>query len=1062
MNQNNKIIRLLSNEPCKEDAFEGQSHKHISEQVAQIIKNESDIHIIGIEGGWGSGKSNLISLVNIELNGNVVYDTSFDQSKAPYPFFVYDAWGHQVDYQRRAILEELTYDLTSQKKILKDKKWRIKLANLLSKKKKTSTKEVPKLGIGIIVGAILCLLTPLIIFFVGLIPENKWGLRLLVATSPYIIGFIVAIWERYKSLKDVNERVTFTNLIAELILIYKDRVKENETYVTISEKEPSSSEFKRWMEELNTDLSKEDKTLIIVFDNMDRLPSFQVESLWSSIHTFFSDKTYDHIKVLIPFDRKHVNQAFKKESSDNISYGNDFINKTFDIVFRVPPPIMSSWQNYMEELWGKAFGVNEKPNIAVKQIYGALKRNDTPREIIAFINEFATIKLTMKDDIPDKYIALFIFGKEQMENNPVGELLNPTFMGDVKFEYQNNPDTIKYLSSLYYHLPVNQAMDIVFVKEAEEALNTGNSNRLISIMEHIDIPSVMGNAILKVTDIERATFALSGLDEHLNYNSYDKMPDWLKKIWEDLYCHCNNSNLQWNEVKDFHSILFQHVYSKELAIKILQGYFTIEDDEWAPEKFKTSVDNLSKGNTIIDEILKDEKKVVSPQLFIKLLPVLGDKYEEYGIDYDVEEVDSYLSSLEMKDAISIEILPASKIQGKFLPKYNKKLKEWLSDTNLKEISDLKNLFSRMKEIGTVPIEFQSNFNDSRIDNAWNLIKDLQDSFKYDVLAMRISRNTNFQNNYVSHFSSILSSTKEEDIKGLAKKIEFYVDYGDLLINFDYYKGFPLIVKVIEHLTIYPENTSRINCKKCIKNFDKITENYGIDAGSLFVRLNNWDYSNIIEIEEIPSLPIILFVESQKNNNRLSRLLLNKTDEYFQTLTQEQWLESMSLGDNTCKLWSLYHPVKYQANYDALKIILKGYADGTNVKPEESLIKEWVDINKKLGYPINELFNDIYNILKHNSLSNKEKLLFFEDYFFGFLQMKNHSDFIRKLIPTEIIDKDIIDLISNHLQELKDCDISEEFKEKIKNLSSTSLKDDENIKKICKVYKISISKIRKEK
>lgn len=1057
-----KQIKFLSNEPCREDAFEGHAHQDIAKQISYIIKTNKKIHIIGLDGSWGSGKSNLISLVNKELNGDKVYDESFDHTSQQYPFFIYDAWGHQVDYQRRAILEELTNDLTTNKKILKDDKWRFKLANLLAKKKKTSTKEVPKLSVGIITGVILCFLTPLIIFLAGLIPESYWGFRLLVATCPYVAGFLFAIIYRYYSLNSKGEKVSFSDIISELILIYKDKIKENETYVTISEKEPSSFEFKHWIEEMNEDLLKAKKTLIIVFDNMDRLPSSQVESLWSSIHTFFSDKTYDNIKVLIPFDRKQINLAFKKESSDTIPYGNDFINKTFDIVFRVPPPIMSDWQHYMDVLWRKAFGENEIPNIAVKQIYGTLKRNDTPREIIAFINEFATIKMTMQEEIPDKYIALFIFGKEKLEENPIKELLNPSYMGEVAFEYSDNTETIQYLSALYYHLPVRKALDVVFTKEAEEALNTGNSSRLISMMERINISTIIGNAILKVTDIERAIIALAGIDTQLNYGEFDEMPDWLKKIWEDLYCHCNNSNIKWNEVKEFHSILFKHLYSEELAQKIITGYFSIEDDQWEPEQFRKSIDNLRENNEIIDKLLKYNRKKASPKLFIKLLSSLGEKYNNYGIDYNVEEVDEFLASMEWEEGINLEIIPVSKIEGEYLPKYREKLREWLSDSNLKEISDLKNLFSRLKETDGDIKEFQKYFNDTRIYNAWNSVKNTQEPFKYDLLSMRISRNTNFQSTYTAQFTPILSSTKEEDIKGLAKVIEYYIDYGTLLINFASFKSFPIVIKVVEHLTIHPENTSRINCKEIIKGFNKIITDYGLDSTILFNRLNQWDYSDEINITDIPSLPIELFIEAQKNDNNLSKKILNTADEYFQTLSQERWIECMSENDSTYQLWKLYHPNKYQANYDALKYILKGYANGSQEKPDSEIIRVWMKICKEVGFPIKVLINDICNILKTNSNSNKEKLMFFEEYLFDFLEMDKQRDFINKLIPSEIIDKDIIKLISTHYLELKDCEVSDEFRGKIKNLANSNLKDDENFKRVCKVFKISIPKQKQSK
>lgn len=1057
-----KQIKFLSNEPCREDAFEGHAHQDIAKQISYIIKTNKKIHIIGLDGSWGSGKSNLISLVNKELNGINVYDESFDHTSCHYPFFIYDAWGHQVDPQRRAILEEMTQDLTVTHKILKGKYWNDKLEALLAKRRKTSTKEVPKMGVGLIGGMIMFLLTPLIIFLENLVPNPHWITRLSITTVPYLIGFGIILYKRIKSLKDHKQKVTCSNIFSELILVYKDRIKESETYTTVSEKEPSSSEFKAWMEEINDDLKKLDKHLVIVFDNMDRLPSAQVESLWSSIHSFFSEKKYDHITVIIPFDRQHINQAFKNESNENLSYGNDFINKTFDIVFRVPPPIMSDWQIFMEDLWKKSFGLECNLDIAVTQIYGTLVKSQTPRKIIAFINEVAAIKMTIRDEIPDKYIALFILGKDKIDQNPIGELLNPTFLGALGFEYSNNPETIKYLSALYYHLPVNRALDIVFIKEAADALNEGDAKRIIPMIGKVDVSRIIADAIVKVNNIEKATYALAGLDNHLRYEGFDNMPSWLKTIWEELYSHSKHTNMQWDEVKEFHSVLFKHLYSEELAQKIITGYFSIEDNQWEPEQFRKSIDNLRENNEIIDKLFLYNRKKASPKLFIKLLSYLGEKYNNYGIDYKVEEVDEYLASMDMEEGINLKIIPDSKIEGKYLPKYRTKLKEWLSDSNLKEISDLTSLFSRLKETEEDLKEFPQYFNDTRINNAWNSVKNSQDPFKYDLMSMRISRNTNFQSNYSAQFNTILTSTKEEDIVGLARVIEYYIDYGTLLINFDTFKSYPIVVKVVEHLTILPENTSSINCKEIIKGFHKITTDYGLDSAILFNRLNQWDYSDEIEITDIPSIPIELFIEAQKNDNNLSKKLLNTADEYFQTLSQERWIECMSENDSTYQLWKLYHPNMYQANYDALKYILKGYANGSQEKPDSEIIRVWMKICKEAGFPIKVLINDICNILKTSSNSNKEKLMFFEEYLFDFLEMDKQRDFINKLIPSEIIDKDIIKLISTHYLELKDCEVSDEFRGKIKNLANSNLKDDENFKRVCKVFKISIPKQKQSK
>ena len=57
-----KYPKIVSTAPCNDDWFEGQSHKRIASKIADIILDETNHGIIGIDGGWGSGKSNLVGM----------------------------------------------------------------------------------------------------------------------------------------------------------------------------------------------------------------------------------------------------------------------------------------------------------------------------------------------------------------------------------------------------------------------------------------------------------------------------------------------------------------------------------------------------------------------------------------------------------------------------------------------------------------------------------------------------------------------------------------------------------------------------------------------------------------------------------------------------------------------------------------------------------------------------------------------------------------------------------------------------------------------------------------
>lgn len=1049
-----RIIRLLSNEPCREDAFEGHSHQHIADQLVRIIKNDVDRHIIGIEGGWGSGKSNLISLVNKGLNGDNVYEKNFDHKESTYPFFVYDAWGHQADFQRRAILEELTHDLTLEKKILNEDKWKKKLQELLAKRRKTTTKEVPSLGIGLIITLILTLLTPLVVFVAGLIPAEYWWAKLLVSVLPYLVGAWYAVRDRKKDLKKHEQETSWANIAKELILVYKDQIKENETYTTISEKEPSSAEFKDWMEEVDKDLKALKKTLIIVFDNMDRLPSQKVESLWSSIHSFFSDKTYDNVKVLIPFDRSHVQHAFRGENGE---YGNDFINKTFDVVFRVPPPIMRDWQQYMEDKWKEAFGEDASLDISVTQIYDTLCQNHTPRKIIAFINEVATIKMTMQDSIPDKYIALFVFGKEDIENNPIPELLTPTYMKGVKFEYDNDPNTIKYLSALYYQLPVNKALDVVFTKEATEALNSGNALRLNEMMEHIDLSNILSKAVLKVSDVENATKALAEVDDFYDYGDYGNMPDWLGKIWSDLYQKCKETNVDWSIIKEFHVSLFKHLFNEELAENIVTGYLSVEDEKWNTGLFYETINQLKEENDIIDKQLAKHKRKVSPKLFLDLLSHTKSKYENYGVTYDRKEVDDYLAGLELKDAIAVNVIPYIQLgKNERLYEYDAKIKDWIGESSRTDIDELRGLFARLKEVEDKPVGFENRFEDLRIYNGWNEIGGTGNKFKYDLLAMRIARGDSFMSNYRSSFRDIIDSPDQQDIKNLAQVIEYYINYGDLLENSDSYKEYPIVVEVVKELTVNSYGSSRANIMACLEHFDKTVEDFGIDAEKLYGNLALWKEWFDFKKKTVDKMPSGLLRLSLTIDNKLSKALHQACDEYFNAITQEQWAEHILAKDDTYRIWKIYHPKRYQANFDALKKILKDCAGDVNAPlSQKELWSEWLGICMEVKHQVKGLFNDISGILKRDSRITKGKLLYFGPLILEHADADKQNDFVEKLIPTEMIDKDVISFIAEHIERLKECVIPDEFKEKIKHLAETTMAGDEEIGVVCEKMGIEV-------
>ena len=164
MENNEQFPRFIPDKPTGDDVFEGKSQSHLANSICKyILSNDSNAssekwqmpRIIGLEGKWGSGKSNVVENIKKHLDGE------------GYHTFTYDAWGHQEDLQRRSILETLTNDLIENKVLggrveikmrngeSNKAEWKDQLSLLLSNKTTTITKPQTRLTGSAIWGIVL-------------------------------------------------------------------------------------------------------------------------------------------------------------------------------------------------------------------------------------------------------------------------------------------------------------------------------------------------------------------------------------------------------------------------------------------------------------------------------------------------------------------------------------------------------------------------------------------------------------------------------------------------------------------------------------------------------------------------------------------------------------------------------------------------------------------------------------------------------------------------------------------------------------------------------------------
>src|SRR5215212_1916311 len=94
-------------------------------------------------------------------------------------------------------------------------------------------------------------------------------------------------------------------------------------------------------------LRRENRRLVIVVDNLDRVDAQKAVSIWSTMRIFFEldEKRSDWASqfwLIVPFDPSALRKLWTSDAdiAEADAIVESFINKTFQATFRVSPPVL--------------------------------------------------------------------------------------------------------------------------------------------------------------------------------------------------------------------------------------------------------------------------------------------------------------------------------------------------------------------------------------------------------------------------------------------------------------------------------------------------------------------------------------------------------------------------------------------------------------------------------------------------------------------------------------------------------------------------------------------------
>ena len=474
------LTRLLPDAPSREDAL-GGGHARTAHALEDLVLNTSGGKAVALFGGWGSGKSTVIKIFQkaVEKNPNV-------------KVFVYDAWSHEGDPLRRSFLERLASFLEASGWIKGKSLEEIKnqMDELAGRKEvadsRTSTIVTPQgkwigtfFTLGVPLGAALLSSQP-----VYLAPLWFWVTGLLAVFSPFLVALGLTIRNRR-----TKGRWEFPSLVSQNI--HTTRTS------TLRTPEPTSIEFAARFGSMMDRALSDDRRLVIVMDNLDRLPNDQAHSIWATMRTFFDVEGENWSKrlwLIVPIDPSAIPELWKGNDEGSAEV---FVSKFFQARFDVPSPVLSDWKALFLQLLSEAFpSHNEEDFYAIYRVYRvfALERDHppTPRELKQFVNLVGSQHRIWQDDIALPLQALYVALRKELHENPRETLSKRE--SEVKSIFPEAEKWKDFLLAQYFNVEPNKALQVLFLEDIRKGLEGQESFDLNKVAEQLE-PRALGTLI---------------------------------------------------------------------------------------------------------------------------------------------------------------------------------------------------------------------------------------------------------------------------------------------------------------------------------------------------------------------------------------------------------------------------------------------------------------------------------------------------------------------------------------------------------------------------------------
>ena len=484
----------IDDAPAAEDVF--GSHEPIVDAIRDLIATEPGGRTIGLEGGWGSGKSTVVKLLG-------------DRMASPDSHMVvFDTWAHEGDPLRRSFLEELIRSLTA-KSWVDEETWTNRREELAKRRRVETTRPVAKLEKPAIVAGVATAV------FAILLPLATALLSAGLTAAPTSAGMVLAGGAIFSLLAVVVVVVGGLSLSGRLggaggtwVSLFSVQSVTESNRETIETPDPTSIEFESTFRDLMRDALGTDsgRRLVLVVDNLDRVAPEDARSIWATLQTFLHhphdarESWLDLLWVVLPYDPTGITRLWNDSNPDLSGKGSDhdflagkqprplaesFIEKSIQLRFEVPLPLITDWREYLESNLRHALPNHEADFYAAYRLYAhklAEKgRAPTPRELKQYVNRIGALHRRWQHALP--FASLAYHASLNVSGTAVAQRLRAGSLPDRRLAGLLVDGVEGHLAALAFNTDPDHARQLLLGPLIERALTRGTPDELIELLD---------------------------------------------------------------------------------------------------------------------------------------------------------------------------------------------------------------------------------------------------------------------------------------------------------------------------------------------------------------------------------------------------------------------------------------------------------------------------------------------------------------------------------------------------------------------------------------------------